>query len=226
MRGQHLMSEVISSDMMSEDDRSRIALILQGGKSQFGTPISLLKFSRDPIDRQKQVNQFLEKVNRQFRNIFHIVQYHDQLIPVAPNSDFVGNVRNALSPKALRLAIVILLHKMYNENGPTEANLEEKLKGTKFNLKDLPSGIKELEDLCLIERINAENIIFLNPTPVLYACISVDLLKNIFSKAYSADPQNETFFRYLPKEYIEIQRKTRFRTLDSYRQVKSLEEVK
>ncbi|OLS14845.1 MAG: hypothetical protein RBG13Loki_1527 [Promethearchaeota archaeon CR_4] len=219
------MSEYNPFEMISEEDRSRLALILQGGKSRFGTPITLLKFSTDPVDRQREVNKFLEKVNRQFRNIFYVVQHHDLLVPIPPNSDYIGNVRNAWGSKALRLAIVILLHKMYNTNGPTEANLEEKLKGTKFTVKEIQTGIKELEDLCLVERMNVENIVFLNPTPVLYACISVDLLKSIFSKAFANDPQNDTFFRYLPREYIDIQRKTRFRSLDSFRRPKPQGEI-
>ena len=47
-------------DMISEIDRSRLALILQGGKSQFGVSINLLKFSKDPVECQKEINQFLE----------------------------------------------------------------------------------------------------------------------------------------------------------------------
>ena len=36
----------------------------------------------------------------------------------------------------------------------------------------------KLEELGLIEKINAEGIVFVNPTRVLYACISIDMLKN------------------------------------------------
>jgi hypothetical protein len=202
--------------MLSDEDRARVALILQGGKGQFGVSLNLLKFSRDPVDRDLQVGRFIEKVNSTFRGLFQIVRHGDKLIPVVPNTDFIQNSRNALTPKALKLAIVILLHRFYNENGPTLANLEEKLRGTKFTPKEIQSGLRELEEMCMIEKKNVCGIEYLNPTQVLYACISKDMLKNIYSKAFSGDSGNEMYLRYLPKEYMDVQRKMKYRSLENF----------
>jgi hypothetical protein len=202
--------------MLSDEDRARIAVILQGGKGQFGVSLSVLKFSRDPIQRDSEVGRFVEKVNSLFRGMFQIVRHGDKLIPLAPNTDFIQSARNALNPKTLRLAIVILLHSFYNENGPTLGNLEEKLRGTKFTPKDIQAALRELEELCMIEKKTVNGIEYNNPTPVLYACISKDTLKNIYSKAFSDDSGNEMYLRYLPKEYMEVQRKMRFRSLETF----------
>ena len=202
---------------LSQDTKRRISMILQGTSSGPGINIKDLKFSNDPNKREDQITRFLKLANNHFSGIIQFIKSKDYIVPIVINTEAIEIKRRSLSTRTIIIATLILLHEFQFNRGPTKNNLDEKLVVTDLNDYEIRRAISELKSLRWIESIKEGEIIYLNPTPVLKACIPIDILREVWEEVYSERTDKERLEIFLPKEYLKIQKSLNYTRLDDYK---------
>ena len=201
---------------LSQDTKRRISLILQGTSAGPGCNIRTLKFSNDPKKREDEIQRFLDLSNNHFSGILQFVQSKEYLVPIVINSEAIEIKRRSVSTGTIAIAALILLHDFQFNRGPTLNNLTEKLTATELEDSEINRSIRELRKLRWIERKKEESIEYLNPTPILKACIPLDVLREVWKILYSERSDKERLEIFLPKDYLKIQKNLNFSRLDDF----------
>jgi len=68
--------------------------------------------------------------------------------------------------------------------------------------------------------------VYLNPTPVLKACIPLNILREVWEEVYSERADKERLEIFLPKEYLKIQKSLNYTRLDDYKVLNKKKEEK
>jgi len=192
---------------LSHETKLRLSLILQGTGKGPGFNITQLNFSKEPETRENEINMFIINVNKHFEGILQVVRSENYIVPIIINSDAIDIKRRALSSKFIALACIILLHRFYNEHGPTFDNLEKKLQMTTIKPSEIKSIIRELSAQHWIMEYQEENITYFEPTELMSACISEEMLIKIFYEVYNKETNIDLLTQFLPKEYIRARSK-------------------
>lgn len=201
---------------LSQDTKRRIALILQGTSAGPGCNIKTLKFSNDPKKKENEVSRFLNLTNNHFSGILQFVQAKDYIVPIVVNSEAIEIKRRSVSTATIAIAALVLLHDFQFNRGPTMNNLTEKLTVTEIQDSEINRSIRELQKLRWIERKEEGNIVYLNPTPVLKACVPLDVLQEVWKTVYSERSDKERLEIFLPKDYLQIQKNLNYTSLDDF----------
>ncbi len=211
---------------LSQDTKRRISMILQGTSSGPGINIKELKFSNDQDKREDQIKKFLKLANNHFSGIIQFIKSKDYIVPIVINTEAIEIKRRSISTRTIILATLILLHEFQFNRGPTKNNLVEKLVVTDLNENEIRRAIRELKSLRWIESIKEGEIVYLNPTPVLKACIPLNILREVWEDVYSERADKERLEIFLPKEYLKIQKSLNYTRLDDYKILSKKKEEK
>lgn len=201
---------------LSQDTKRRIALILQGTSAGPGCNIKTLKFSNNPKKRENEIQRFLNLANNHFSGIIQFVQSIDYIVPIVINSEAIEIKRRSVSTGTIAIAALILLHDFQFNRGPTVNNLTEKLTATELQDSEINRSIRELRKLRWIERKKEDNTTYLNPTPILKACVPLDVLREVWKIVYSERSDKQRLEIFLPKDYLKIQKNLNYTRLDDF----------
>lgn len=194
-------------DDLNKLNKYRLSLILQGSNNGVGSNIKWLKFSNDEDDRKREINGFINQINRKFKGILQLVETDNHIVPIIKNVEAEDYKYRIINKDTIALGIFLLIYSFYNSCGPTISIIEEKLAGTKLDSKSIKNLLNDLEKFRLIkrEKLNDQDII--EPTTVLKSMISHETIMQIVSKIYkkTKDSTLESFFP--PNEFIKLQQK-------------------
>ena len=192
-------------DDLNQLAKYRLSLILQGSSSFTGTHIKWLKFSSDPNDREKEIQGFIDLINRKFRGILQIIADDDYISPIIKNTKAENYPYRILGKDAVALSLIILLHSFHNEFGPSIPVLEEKLAGTKLDKKSIKLLLSDLSKFRLINIKIVNGIEIFEPTNVLQGCLSHSFLAEVISKVYNKT-KDEILKKFMPpSSFLKIQ---------------------
>lgn len=192
-------------DDLNQLAKYRLSLILQGSSSFTGTHIKWLKFSSDPDDREKEIQGFIDLINRKFRGILQIIADDDYISPIIKNTKAENYPYRILGKDAVALSLIILLHSFHNEFGPSIPVLEEKLAGTKLDKKSIKLLLSDLSKFRLINIKIVNGIEIFEPTNVLQGCLSHSFLAEVISKVYNKT-KDEILKKFMPpSSFLKIQ---------------------
>ena len=192
-------------DDLNQLAKYRLSLILQGSSSFTGTHIKWLKFPSDPNDREKEIQGFIDLINRKFRGILQIIADDDYISPIIKNTKAENYPYRILGKDAVALSLIILLHSFHNEFGPSIQVLEEKLAGTKLDKKSIKLLLSDLSKFRLINIKIVNGIEIFEPTNVLQGCLSHSFLAEVISKVYNKT-KDEILKKFMPpSSFLKIQ---------------------
>jgi hypothetical protein len=194
---------------LSSDVKRRVALILQGTSEGPGMNIKQLRFTATPEELDKEIEAFVKLVNKHYEGVIQFVRSGGTIVPIIVNKEAIEQKRRSISSKTIALASIIILHEFVNHQGPTLANLEKKFQITNIETREIQALLRELKALRWVEEIEEAGVTCFNPTPVLKACISPEMLLAEYSVAYHETPnpaEKEVLLSFLPKDYIKVQR--------------------
>jgi len=206
---------------LDKETLRKISIILQGTSNGIGINSKLLNFSNT-----QEIDNFITLANRYFEGILQFVQTQEKIVPIIINLDAYESKRRAISNKTIALACIILLHEFEFLNGPTFDVLEQKLQSTSINANEVRGILRELKRNRWIREINKGGFKTYQPTTVLKACISPEMLKKIFEQIIHEDYDDVHFESFLPENYLQIQKKirTKSRQLNINNSIKKEEE--
>lgn len=189
---------------LDRETMRKISIILQGTSEGPGVSSKLLNFSN-----YEEIEKFIIVVNRYFEGILQFIQTHDKIVPIIINPDAYESKRRSISNKAIALACIILLHEFEYSQGPTFNALEQKLQSTKINTNKLRGILRELRLNRWIREIKKENINIYQPTNVLKACMSTEMLRKVFEEIAQEGYDDIHFESFLPDDFLKIRKKIR-----------------
>ena len=206
---------------LDKETLRKISIILQGTSNGIGINSKLLNFSNT-----QEIDNFITLANRYFEGILQFVQTQEKIVPIIINLDAYESKRRAISNKTIALACIILLHEFEFLNGPTFDVLEQKLQSTSINANELRGILRELKRNRWIRETDKDSIKTYQPTAVLKACISTEMLKDIFEQIVHEDYDDIHFESFLPENYLQIRKKikTKSRQMNLSNSIKNEEE--
>jgi len=205
-----MLNELTERIGLNHESKRRLALILQGTGSGPGYNINTLNFTKDPEKRDKDIEDFIRLINRHFNGILQLVRSGNIIVPIIINQSATEVKHRAIPSKVIALASIILLHQFANNFGPTLANLEKKFEVTNVSTNELRQLIRELKNLRWVVEEEEAGVTYYSPSQILKACISQEMLEEIYSELYfeSDDKEERALLEeFLPKEYIKSRRK-------------------
>ncbi len=206
---------------LDKETLRKISIILQGTSNGIGINSKLLNFSNT-----QEIDNFITLANRYFEGILQFVQTQEKIVPIIINLDAYESKRRAISNKTIALACIILLHEFEFLKGPTFDVLEQKLQSTSINANELRGILRELKRNRWIRETDKDSIKIYQPTAVLKACISTEMLKDIFEQIVHEDYNDIHFESFLPETYLQIRKKikTKSRQMNLSNSIKNEEE--
>lgn len=188
---------------LNDKDKRRISLILHGTAESPGCRISHLDFGSKET-RDHEITRFIRLVNLNFHGLFTLMRTDDFIVPVISNRGTMGHSFNNIGGPAVALSCLILFHYFEFDRGPTLANLNTKSEGTPLHGK-INSIIKDLKNQRWIKEEKEQKIVYFTPTEILFACISFETLKRVYSIIYNDKEERPKLIRFLSKDYLKVQ---------------------